>query len=126
MSFAFARRRNRLFPLGHGSRLVGRSRRFLQKAGETDRRDLFSRAVLIDLAVIADRKDIVEATLVQLAGLEGIDGPIRSLAIMMTLVPGVRAICAQSTPLDSFAGSSCPVTTVKLEQCSRCVNGTPA
>ena len=45
--------------------------------------------------------------------------PIRSVAIMTTLVPGVRATCAQSTPLKSLAGSSCPVMTIKLELCSR-------
>src|SRR5262249_39287057 len=66
--------------------------RFLQKAGETEKRDLFSRAVLIDLAVMADRRDVVEATLTQLAALEGIDGPIRSLAQVVVRLPEVRKI----------------------------------
>ena len=46
-------------------------------------------------------------------------GPMRSAPIITTLVPGVRAICRQSTLLAYFFESSCPVITVKLEQCSR-------
>ena len=52
--------------------------------------------------------------------------PMRSVPIMMTLVPGVLATCAQSMLESSLAGSSWPVTSVSREQKSRCVSGTPA
>ena len=42
------------------------------------------------------------------------------------VVPGIFATCAQSMLVSSLVGSSWPVITVKLEQCSRCVIGMPA
>ena len=52
--------------------------------------------------------------------------PMRSTPIRNTFVPGSRAMRSQSSALSSLSGSSWPVMTVKLEQCSRWVSGMPA
>ncbi len=66
--------------------------RFLQKAAATEPRDLFSRGLLIDLAVAADRKELIEQLLGEMVALEGLDGPIRSLAQVVVAIPEVRKI----------------------------------
>jgi len=64
----------------------------VQRAIATEPRDLMTRGYLIDLAVAADRKDLVDQQLEELIPLEGPDGPIRSLALVMVRLPEVRRL----------------------------------
>lgn len=71
--------------------------RFLREAAKAETRDMHSRAILIDLAVNAGKKDVVEETLRELAGLEGLDGPISSLAQIVISMPEVGKITDKAT-----------------------------
>jgi tetratricopeptide (TPR) repeat protein len=71
--------------------------RFLRLAGEADPRDLHCRAVLVDLALTTDRKDHLEATIQELANLEGPDGPISTLGRVSIRMAEVRKIQDQAT-----------------------------
>lgn len=66
--------------------------RFLREAGKVEPRDLHSRALLVDLAVSSDRKEVIEATLGDLAALEGADGPIRNLARVVVSLPDAKKL----------------------------------
>jgi cellulose synthase operon protein C len=66
--------------------------RFLRIAAKVEPRDLLSRAVLIDLAVAADKKEVIRDTLKELEILEGPDGPIRSLAQVAVALPEIPKI----------------------------------
>ena len=52
--------------------------------------------------------------------------PMRPAPIRITSVPPAAASASQSTSASPFAGSSCPVTTVKCVDRPRWVTGTPA
>jgi tetratricopeptide (TPR) repeat protein len=65
---------------------------FLRLAGKAEPRDLYCRAVLIDLALATDRKEYLEATIAELANLEGPNGPLSTLGRVGVRLADVKKI----------------------------------
>jgi len=63
---------------------------FLRSAAELDPADLLSRAALVDLAIIMDRRDVRDEALSQIAKIEGEKGPIGLLARAIVKLPEIR------------------------------------
>ncbi len=66
--------------------------RFLRLAGEADPSDLYCRSILIDVALATERKDIIEASIEEIAKLEGPNGPISTLSRVCTRIPEIKKI----------------------------------
>jgi tetratricopeptide (TPR) repeat protein len=71
---------------------------FLDLAAQSDPRDLHSRALLIDLALSIENKQVTEKTIAELTALEGPDGPISTLAKVVIRLPEVRKKIQESQP----------------------------
>lgn len=71
------------------SALIANAIRFLQTAARLEPRDLLSRSILIDITHAPEYKSVREATLEELAILEGPNGPISTLARVSIRLPEV-------------------------------------
>ena len=81
---------------------------FMRGAAELDETDLISRATLVDLGLIADRKDVVEEALKQIAKVEGEQGPIGTLSRVIRRLPELRKI-------DDKAARAAAIAEVRLQ-----------
>jgi tetratricopeptide (TPR) repeat protein len=66
--------------------------KYYQEAAGLDPNDLIARATIVDLAMLSDRKDLIDDVLSQIAKIEGEKGPIGTLARVIRRVPEVRKI----------------------------------
>ncbi|MFO0804599.1 MAG: hypothetical protein U0791_15935 [Gemmataceae bacterium] len=65
---------------------------YFRGAAELDPNDLITRSAIIDLAILADRKDLIEPVLAEIAKIEGEKGPIGTLTRVILKLPEVRKI----------------------------------
>lgn len=74
-----------------------------QEAAKLDPLDLTARAVLVDLGLATNRKDVIDAALAEIAKIEGPDGPIGTLSQVVVRMPAAKGNPAEIAALRAMA-----------------------